>query len=349
MPEISWKQEKESKMKRGLTIGRAVLALLALVMLTAPVFAAGQQEVVQAEEAKKIRIALGDIESVEVLHLLIGIERVKEKGVDIEMISYKSEDVASQAVVNGQADIGIGTPYGMIQNVGAPIRIFFQLSMVNFFPVVNTNYYDNWQDLDGEEMVVHSRTSGTLALVQLMAQKHNIEYGKLSYIPGSEVRALSMLNENIKATIIDSYNKEFLLKQDPDRFKVLPMEPLAASDEALYANLNFLQNNEDTVQIFIEELISTVKEINADPEKVLELREKYGLLEDLPKDLEGEILPFYELAAEAKIFREDGGGARAARQDFELYGAAGEIKGDPATLKVEDFWYLKPLENALGN
>jgi NitT/TauT family transport system substrate-binding protein len=265
----------------------------------------------------------------------------------VELVSYKSEDVANQAVVNGEADIGIGTPYSMIQNVNAPIRIFYQLSKVNFFPIVNTEFYDSWEDLDGEEIVVHSRTSATLALVQLMAQRYGIEYGKISYVPGSEVRATSMLRGNIRATIIDSYNKNFLLGEAPDRFKVLPVADVNASDEALFANMNFLQENPEVVETFIVELLSTVREINANPQVVLEYREQYDLLPDLPEELEDEILPFYELAAEAGMFAEDGGGARAARSDFEFYGkGAGELK-DPDNLAVEDYWYLEPLEGAL--
>ncbi len=323
-----------------------VLVLLVTALFAAPLFAAAEKE--EAGEVKKLKMALGDIESVEVLHLLIALERVREKGIEVDLISYKSEDVASQAVVNGQADIGIGTPYGLIQNVGAPIRIFFQLSMVDFHAVVNTKFYNDWKDLDGEEFVVHSRTSATLALAKLMAQKHNIEYGSFSYVPGSEVRAISMIQENIKATILDSYNKEFLIKKDPSRFKVLDIGEVSASDEALFANLDFIKANPGVVQVLIEELLSTVKSINADPSSVLELRKKYGLLEDLPAELEEEILPFYEGAAASKMFPEDGGGARAAKQDFALYGVAGEIKGNPEDLKVEDFWYLKPLNDALS-
>ncbi len=36
----------------------------------------------------------------------------------------QSEDIAAQAVVSGQADIGVGTPYALIQKVKAPIRMW---------------------------------------------------------------------------------------------------------------------------------------------------------------------------------------------------------------------------------
>lgn len=297
--------------------------------------------------AKEIRLGLGDIESVETLNLLVAIERTKARGVDVQLISFKSEDVANQAIVNDQADIGIGTPYAIIQKIKAPIRLFFQLSTLQFYPVVNTEHYNSWKDLDGGDLVVHSRTSGTLAIANLMAQTHGIKYGTVSYVPGSEVRALGMLKGNIKASIIDSVNTNFLMDKAPGKFKVLPLGELNASDEALFARQDYLEKNADTVNVFLEELLKTWREINKNPASIADMRKQYGLLKDLPKDLEKEILPYYELGAKGGMFPTDGGGAAAAKSDFEFYSVAGQIKGDPMSLRVEDFWYLQPLNAAL--
>ncbi len=297
--------------------------------------------------ADTIRLGLGDIESVETLNLLVAIERTKARGVDVNLISFKSEDVANQAIVNDQADIGIGTPYAIIQKIKSPIRMFFQLSTLQFYPVVNTEHYNSWKDLDGGDLVVHSRTSGTLAIANLMAQKHGIKYGTVSYVPGSEVRALGMLKGNIKASIIDSVNTNFLMEKAPGKFKVLPLGEINASDEALFARQDYLEKNAETVGVFLEELIKTWRQINDNPASALEERKKFNLLKDLPKDLEKEILPYYELGAKGGMFPKDGGGAAAAKSDFEFYSVAGQIQGDPASLKVEDFWYLAPLDAAL--
>ena len=70
----------------------------------------------------------------------IALERAKERGVDVTVTFFKSEDVASQAVVGGEADIGVGTPYALIQKVKAPIRLFYQMSALRFFPIVNTEF-----------------------------------------------------------------------------------------------------------------------------------------------------------------------------------------------------------------
>ena len=299
-------------------------------------------------EAKEIRLGLGDIESVETLNLLIAIEHAKERGLDIKLISFKSEDVANQAIVNDQADIGIGTPYAVIQKVKAPIRLFYQLATLQFYPVVNTKYYNSWKDLDGGDLVVHSRTSGTLAIANLMALKEGIKYGSISYVPGSEVRALGLLKGNIKATIIDSVNTKFVQEKAPGQFKILPLGKLTASDEALYARQDYLEKNAADVEILLESLVSVWRKIADDPKWVLEERKRLNLLKDLPKDLEKEILPYYELGAKGGMFPLNGGGADAAKSDFEFYSVAGQIKGDPKDLKVEDFWYLKPLDTVLN-
>jgi NitT/TauT family transport system substrate-binding protein len=143
------------------------LPLLVLALLAPPV--AGS-----ALAAGAMHIAFGDIASVETLSFLIAIERAKERGLDVEVTYFKSEDLAAQAVVGGQADVGVGTPYALLQKVKAPIRMFFQLSSLRFFPVVDTEMYQTWEDLDGQEVVVHSRGSGTEAIMTLMAKRHGI-------------------------------------------------------------------------------------------------------------------------------------------------------------------------------
>ena len=328
---------------------RLFVAAVLLVAVAAMGLARGGKEAAAPEgaEARKIVVALGDIETVETLNFLIAMEHLKEKGIEIELVSFKSEDIGSQAVVNGQAQIGIGTPYSVIQNVNAPIRVFLQLSTLLFFPVVNAEYYQDWKDLDGQEIVVHSRTSGTLAIVDLMAQRNGIKYGKVSFVPGSEVRALALLQGTIKATILDAFNKEFVMKEAPGRFIVLPLGELEASDEALFANTDFLEKNPQLARTFVEEVLSVWREINRNPAYVLEQREKYNLLPDLPAELEEEILPYYQLGAASGLFPVNGGGEEAARADLDFYTVAGQIKGPAESLKVEDFWYLPPLQDVV--
>jgi NitT/TauT family transport system substrate-binding protein len=301
----------------------------------------------QAQGRTKIRYALGDVVSIDELPLLIAIENAKKRGVDVEVTAFKNEDIATQAVINGQADVGQGTPYAAVQKLTIPIRFFYQLSALQFFPVVNKENYKGWNDLDGQEIAVQGRGSGTEAIMMLMAKEHGIKYKNISYVPGSQVRALALIKGNIKATILDATNKNLVMKDAPDKFIILPLGNVKASDEALFATREFLDKNQAGIRIFLEELTKVNRAINADPKWVLEERKKLGLLKELPAKMEGEILPYFQEAVQNGVFPNDGGLANAAKNDLEFYALSGALTGE--NLKPDDFWYLAPLKAALAN
>ncbi|PWL18353.1 nitrate ABC transporter substrate-binding protein [Falsochrobactrum shanghaiense] len=295
--------------------------------------------------ADPMRIAFGDIATVESVHLLAAFERAREKGVDIKITFLKSEDIAAQAVVGGQADIGVGGPYALLQKVKAPIRIFMQLSRLQFYPVVNTEFYKEWKDLDGQEIAVHSRGSGTEAIMQLMADKNDIAYSNISYVPGAEVRTGALLQGNVKATIVDSSGKRILEKEAPGKFAFLPLGEVSATDEALFANTDYLSKNQKDVEILIESILTTWREVQADPKAAAALRDQYKLLPDATPDMIADIQPYFEEAA--AVLPLNGGGEDAARDDFDFYTISGALEGKPEELKVEDFWDLTALNAVL--
>ena len=98
-----------------------------------------------------IRLALDDIPGVDMLNILTAVEHAKKRGLDVSVDYLRSEDIAVQAVLLGLADVGMGTPYAIIQKSDVPIRMVYQLSTLRFFPVVNTDFYRTWKDLDGAD------------------------------------------------------------------------------------------------------------------------------------------------------------------------------------------------------
>ncbi len=239
--------------------------------------------------AGDMRIAFGDLPGIESIQTLAAIERAKERGVNIELIILNDEDLAAQAIVGGQADVGIGSPYTLIQKVGVPIRLFAQISTQRFFPVVNAEEYKSWKDLDGQEVVVQARGSGTEAVMMLMAKQNGISFSKVSYVPGSEVRRNAMLQGTIKASIVDAANRRALEQEAPGKFIVLPVEGVSATDEGLFATEAYLKNNAADVDILVEELMKTAREITENPQAAVDMRNKYNLLSDLGGDADGEI------------------------------------------------------------
>ncbi len=306
------------------------------------------QTPLMAQDKGTMHVAFGDVPGSDMLNFLTAVKRAEKRGVKVKVSYLQSEDIAAQAVVSGQADIGVGTPYALIQKVKAPIRMFYQLSALRFFPIVNVSKYKSWKDLDGAPMYVHARGSGTEAIMNLMAKNNGIKYSSMSYLPGSAVRAGAMLQGRIYATIVDSERRRLLLKKDPDKFKLLPMPEINASDEALYANINFLKDKSGAIDVLLEELLGVWREINKNPEVIMAFRKEYNLMPDMIQKDVDEIVPYYKETVENGAFPNNGGGIDAVKGDFEFYGFAGTIKGDPASLKVEDFWYLDPLNKALA-
>jgi ABC-type nitrate/sulfonate/bicarbonate transport system substrate-binding protein len=299
-----------------------------------------------ATAQNKIKYALGDVIGIDDLPLLVAAERSKKRGVEVEITPFKNEDIATQAVINGQADIGQGTPYAAIEKVNVPIRFFVQLWSLQFFPVVANEHYKSWKDLDGQEIAVQGRGSGTEAIMLLMAKQHGIKYKNVSYVPGSQVRALALIKGNIRASILDATNKNFLMREAPGKFTILPLGEIKASDESLFARLEYLQKNQAAVQVFVEELVRVNREINKNPMSIVEERKKLGLLKDLPAKLEEELPTYFKEGVAGGIFPNDGGAEIAAKTDLEFFALSGSIKKENP--KVDDYWHLAPLKAALS-
>lgn len=300
-----------------------------------------------AQDKGSMSVAFGDVPGGEMVNFMIAVARAAERGVDVKTEFVQSEDLAAQAVVSGQADIGVGTPYAVIQKVKAPIRMFYQLSMLRFYPVVNGEMYKSWEDLDGAEVAVHGRGSGTEAVMQIMAQEHGVTFKSISYVPGSGVRAGALLQGRINVSIVDYERKRLLEREAPGKFIFLQLPDLKATDEALYANQNWLETEKEAVSILVEELIRTWREINENPGSIVALREKYNVLPDIEKVEVDELVPAFTQGVEIDLFPSNGGSADSVKEDFVFYTTSGSMDGDPSTFKVEDYWYLAPVDEAV--
>jgi NitT/TauT family transport system substrate-binding protein len=326
-------------MLKPLSLSRRAVcaAVVGLSMLTSAVTANAQQ--------KKIRIAFGDVLSTETVSMVIALERAKEKGVDYEITFLSKEELAIQAVINGQADLGVGTPYGVIQKSKAPLRMLFQGTRLVFFPVVDKQY-KTWKDLNGQPFTFHARGTGTEAIGNIIAKREGIQFGDRSYVPGSENRIIAMMKGQVKASIIDLANKNVIMEKAGDRFHVLPGVSSPASDETLFGNVEWIKANEKQVDIIVTEFARLWYEMAADPSVVERERAKRNLMADQPKEVLAKVTSFYNTSTKEGVFAPGGGGVDVAKSDFEFYVEAGQLQGPVANLKVEDFWYLGPLERA---
>lgn len=301
----------------------------------------------QAQDAEPVHIALADLPEVETLFFLVGLARAGEQGLDYELTFFAGEELAIQAILAGQADVGLGSPYAVIQRAEVPVRLFYQVSRIIFFPVVNAEI-ESWQDMDGKSMTYHSRGGPLEALAAIVSEREGITLGTPNYVPGSENRVVALVQGHIDAAIIDLLNKNMIMEEHPDEFRVLswvgPDE--VVTDEALFTRLDWLEENEDQAALLVEELLKASQELCENPRTIAEAREKYNLLPDLPQELADALADYYAEAIEAGVYSCDGGTVEAAKNDIAVLARAGQLEGSPDELKVEDFWYFEPLQAA---
>lgn len=296
-----------------------------------------------AAHAETIRIALAETPSDELAAFFVALDRAKANGLDYEWTAFADEELAIQAVLSGQMDIGFGTPYAAMQRSKAPIRIIFQLSKLVFFPVT-TMEYTSLKDLDGKPILLHSRAGGTDSIANVIEEREGIKLGERSYVPGSGNRVVALLAGQADATILDLSNKNKIVAEAGDRFHSLPMFEVKASDEALFANLDWIKANEKDVDIFVKALASVWQDMAKDPTIIRRETNPDGPIGQLPAEVLAELDGFYTDAVAGGLYDPNGGGREAAQADLEWYTAAGQLEGDPATLNAEDFWYFAPLD-----
>jgi NitT/TauT family transport system substrate-binding protein len=301
---------------------------------------------VSAAQAETIRIALAEQPSDEMAAFFVALDRAKANGLDYEWTAFAEEELAIQAVLSGDMDIAFGTPYAAMQRSKAPVRIIFQLSKLVFFPVT-TKEFNTLKDLDGQPIMLHSRGGGTDSIANVIETKEGIKFGERSYVPGSGNRVAAMLAGQANATILDLSNRNKIIAEAGDRFNSLPMFEVKASDEALFANLDWIKENEEAVNIFVKALHSVWSDMAKDPTIISRETNPDGPIGQLPAEVLAELDGFYTEAVAGGLYDPNGGGREAAKADMEWYVEAGQLEGDPATLNLDDFWYFAPLDAAM--
>lgn len=298
-----------------------------------------------AAQAEKLRIALAEPPSDELAHIFVALDRAKKMGLEFEWTAFADEELAIQAILSGQMDIGFGTPYSVMQRSKAPVRIIFQMSKLKFFPVTSKKY-SKLEDLSGEPIMLHSRGGGTDSIANVIEDRFGFKFGKRSYVPGSSNRVAALMAGQTDATIVDLSNKNKLMKLQGDKFNVLPMFDVDASDEALFANLDWMKKNSEAVDIFLKALVSVYRDMDKDPTMVKRETDPNGPIGQLPKEVLDGLDGFYAEAVAGGLYDPNGGGMKAAKADLEWYSKAGQLQGTPASLDPNDFWYFEPLNKA---
>lgn len=133
------------------------------------------------------------------------------------------------------------------------------------------------------------------------------------------------------------------------RFSVLPMPEIFASDEAFYANQEFIANNREALLVLVEELISTWRDVNEKPKTAMvDARERFNLLPRLSKDSVAQITPYFSEMVEAGAYPNDGGSDKAFAADAVFYTFSETLKGEASELTESNYWDFSLVREVLA-
>jgi len=274
---------------------------------------------------KKVRFAypssadMGDIPS------LLAWEQLKKQGIEVVPTFFPRTDLAVQAVVAGEADIGSAAGIAVVKAVesGMNVRVIGE-QVRNEWQLVTPVSFKDPKQLDGKRVGYHAPITVTEALVKWMAQHFKIAPNWL-IIPGSDVRAEAIMRGQLDATpaeIVDVLN---ILNAKPGQFHVLisyaKIFPQLIGS-MYFTRADYLQKESAAVDSVMEALLRAHRNAEERPASVRE--NALRLLPETKPELIDAIAANYK---ELRI--------------WDINGGAGKERGDASIKFFEDAGLLK--------
>ena len=247
---------------------KSICGLLVLIVIMLG-FISGSE----AQAPKKVRFAypssadMGDIPS------LLAWEQLKKQGIEVVPTFFPKTDLAVQAVVAGEADIGSAAGIAVIKAVesGMNIRIIGE-QVRNEWQLVTPVSLKDPKQLDGKRVGYHAPITVTEALVKWMAQHYKITPNWM-IIPGSDVRSEALMRGQLDATPAEIGDVLNILSTKPGQFHVLisyakTFPQLIGS--MYFARADYLQKNAATVESVLEAILRAHRNAEERPASVKE-------------------------------------------------------------------------------
>jgi NitT/TauT family transport system substrate-binding protein len=279
----------------------------------------------EAQAQKKVRFAypssadMGDIPS------LLAWEQLKKQGIEVTPTFFPKTDLAVQAVVAGEADIGSAAGIAVIKAVesGMNLRIIGE-QVRNEWQLVTPVSFKDPKQLDGKRVGYHAPITVTEALVKWMAAHYKITPTWM-IIPGSDVRAEALMRGQLDATPAEIGDVLNILQAKPGQFHILisyakVFPQLIGS--MYFARADYVQKNAATVEGVLEAILNAHRSAE----------ERSGLIKENALRLLPETKPQL-VEATAATYKE--------LRIWDVNGGAGKERGEASIKFFEEAGLLK--------
>jgi NitT/TauT family transport system substrate-binding protein len=308
------------------------------------VLAVGLLPTGKAQAQKKVRFAypssadMGDIPS------LLAWEQLKKQGIEVTPTFFPKTELAVQAVVAGEADIGSAAGIAVVKAVesGMNIRIIGE-QVRNEWQLVTPVSLKDPKQLDGKRVGYHAPITVTEALVKWMAQHYKITPNWM-IIPGSDVRAEALMRGQLDATPAEIGDVINILNAKPGQFHVMisyakTFPQLIGS--MYFARADYVQKNAATIESVLEAVLKAHRDAEDRPSSVRE--NALRLLPETKPELVDAIAGTYK---ELRIWDVNGGaGKERGDASIKFFEESGLLKKD--VISYKQAFDTAPLEKVL--
>jgi NitT/TauT family transport system substrate-binding protein len=298
----------------------------------------------EARAQKKIRFAypssadMGDIPS------LLAWEQLKAQGIEVTPKFFPKTDLAVQAVVAGEAEIGSAAGIAVVKAVesGMNLRIIGE-QVRNEWQLVTPVSLKDPKQLDGKRIGYHAPITVTEALVKWMAKHYKINPTWM-IVPGSDVRAEALMRGQLDATPAEIGDVLNILQAKPGQFHVLisyakTFPQLIGS--MYFARADYVQKNGAVVESVLEAILKAHRAVETQPGLVKENALRL-LPETKPALIESTAATYKEL----RIWDINGGaGKERGDASIKFFEEAGLLKKD--TVTFQQAFDTGPLDRTL--
>ena len=317
-------------------------AKLAVLLLVLTLGLIGSRD---AHAQKKVRFAypssadMGDIPS------LLAWEQLKKQGIEVVPTFFPKTDLAVQAVVAGEADMGSAAGIAVVKAVesGMNVRIIGE-QVRNEWQLVTPVSLKDPRQLDGKRVGYHAPITVTEALVKWMAQHYKINPNWM-IIPGSDVRAEALMRGQLDATPAEIGDVLNILSAKPGQFHVLisyakTFPQLIGS--MYFARADYVQKNSATVESVLEAILRTHRSAEERPASIKENALRL-LPETKPELIEATAAAYKEL----RIWDVNGGASKdRGDASIKFFEESGLLKKDAVSFKQA--FDTAPLDKVLN-
>src|SRR5690606_38264028 len=204
----------------------------------------------------------------------------REAGHEVETVELAEPELAIEGLANGTYAISAEatSPALVAMERGAPIKIIADV-IGNQWAVYAGEGMTGCDDLVGNPVGIFSEGAVATAMVREWVSQE-CQTGEPEYlvIGGSDVRAQALLAGEIDATALEIADVVTLaMTTDADLNLLVDFGDVLSElhPQTVYANADFLEESPEEAQTFVTALIDVHVEINADPQRLVELAGTY--------------------------------------------------------------------------